>query len=180
VNSQSDPLVIHDGMLIPSSQARPLLITELIQHGYQLAEVDQVLSRAIRATQLLLFTLAGLPEPVREAKLALALLADRRAAEQWRALWTARQEGERKQRLQRQFEHWQKSNDQIDEYNQAAPLRAAERKRLDEERMRTLMSHIAWKQRRRRRRGFEENQCRLNNLTDHEYIEWMFACGEHG
>lgn len=93
-------------------------------------------------------------------------LGRKRKKEEWWAQW------------QRKFKRWQELNQEAraDAY---VEQRAELRRRKDEAMVDALLARIAEKECAHRVACFSHNERLINGLTDHEYIEWMFACAEH-
>lgn len=79
---------------------------------------------------------------------------------------------------QRKFDYWQKLNQEA-RAEAYVEQRAESRRKHDEAMVDTLLARIAEKESAHRVACFNHNERLINGLTDHDYIEWMFACHEH-
>ena len=89
-------------------------------------------------------------------------------------------EAARKARLQCQFDQWQRGNDLVQEVKDAAPLRALQRQREDQDRKwRQQIARIEYEQNKHRIRAGTDLSDLEIPLSDHDYIEWRFRCASH-
>ena len=79
----------------------------------------------------------------------------------------------------REFVRWEQKNQEA-RAEAGAEERARHRRQRDEAMVRDLLERKKFYAYEARLGQFEVIQRRLDRLTDHEYIQWMFACAEHG
>jgi hypothetical protein len=89
-----------------------------------------------------------------------------------------RRERERKTRLQKQFDAWEAGNEEIQDYNEQAPQRALKRKMDDQAAICRHMLHLEDEKNRQMLIRIKAREARLNLLSDHAYVQWMFDCAE--
>jgi hypothetical protein len=195
----NENLVIHGGDLMPASQAWPLMLEEFGRHGYNEMAIKLLLERAVSATQNLLNAIAVLSPEQRQIRLGIALDADRRAAEQWRAQWLTKEQ--RAAACEAQRIHWQKieKERQAERERRYAQEREQARKEREQARNdRAKREFEAWQRSKIRQQQLKEAKLRHDILqrwqethepesdatintqvidmlmSDHDYIQWRF------
>jgi hypothetical protein len=197
----SEDQVIHDGKLMPVSQAWVEMMREFPQHGYTQEHISTILERAHAATQNLLACIAKLPEREGAIQLEWALRADAQAAERWRSQWQGYKPkvseetyGEKLARYQRdmalqgipQYQDnaawekerqkrsaaWEKELEQVRAHHQAQVRRGVKAWRKRKPPKKVYLYEYEYREPMLTRGGTQNAM--LNLLNDHHYVELMF------